>query len=353
MNILFHPPGGALVREDRPFASIAGNWSYANLCLFVVDRDNKYVGIIGVADKNRFVDNHPPGDARDAITAGMVANRNASVIRADVLDSEACRTEAERMFDLRPAIAYLPVLDTENIVLGTAVCTDRTRWWGTAKDGEQWSDPWGNTAAKWHGCIRPRIAPWLPTDTVLELGMGRGRWAKCLIPEAKNYIGLEPDAGCVAFCRERFANCTNAAFQQNDGSSFPMIGDESCDLVFSVDSLYVCAPEVVESNIRECLRVLRPERNGRPGVAFLQLGDEEHGTDAGRIRAFIEEAGGVPLLQERVNWRRPYLSHCFTLFSRIPIPGHTFRRIVNTSLMAEAEGIREHILPYLIVDETF
>ena len=42
--------------------------------------------------------------------------------------------------------------------------------------GEEWSQPWGSSAAQWAGTIFPRIRECLPADTILEIAPGFGRW---------------------------------------------------------------------------------------------------------------------------------------------------------------------------------
>src|SRR6478672_13346534 len=46
--------------------------------------------------------------------------------------------------------------------------------------GEEWSQPWGNSAAQWAGTIFPRIRECLPAGTTLEIAPGFGRWTHYL-----------------------------------------------------------------------------------------------------------------------------------------------------------------------------
>jgi len=41
--------------------------------------------------------------------------------------------------------------------------------------GEEWSAPWGSSAAQWDGTIFPRIHDCLPSKTILEIAPGFGR----------------------------------------------------------------------------------------------------------------------------------------------------------------------------------
>src|SRR6266550_6857049 len=42
--------------------------------------------------------------------------------------------------------------------------------------GEEWSAPWGTSAAQWFGAILPRVRAFLPAETILEIAPGFGRW---------------------------------------------------------------------------------------------------------------------------------------------------------------------------------
>src|SRR4030095_4890255 len=46
--------------------------------------------------------------------------------------------------------------------------------------GEEWSQPWGSSAAQWAGTIFPRIRECLPAGTILEIAHGFGRWTHYL-----------------------------------------------------------------------------------------------------------------------------------------------------------------------------
>ena len=51
---------------------------------------------------------------------------------------------------------------------------DETYDWPQA--GEEWSKDWGSAHMQWYGCILPRISAFVPTDTILEVAPGYGRW---------------------------------------------------------------------------------------------------------------------------------------------------------------------------------
>jgi ubiquinone/menaquinone biosynthesis C-methylase UbiE len=142
--------------------------------------------------------------------------------------------------------------------------------WGEA--GEEWSKRWGGSLSQWRTCVWPRIASFLPADSLVEIAPGYGRWTQYLLPHCKSYTGVDLSEQCIYACRERFAG-TDAVFVAGDGMSLPTVQDESVDLVFSFDSLVHCEDDVIAAYLRECARVL-----GADGVAFI------HHSNLGRYR---------------------------------------------------------------------
>jgi SAM-dependent methyltransferase len=133
-----------------------------------------------------------------------------------------------------------------------------------AGGGEEWSKPWGNSDAQWHGCIYPRIHWFLPATTILELAPGYGRWTRFLLQQCDRYMGVDLAPKCIEACEDRFSNHAGAHFYTNDGSSLPMVADSSIDFVFCFDSFVHVEAEVLSCYLHELGRVLAPE-----GVAFI------------------------------------------------------------------------------------
>src|SRR5204863_5268355 len=103
--------------------------------------------------------------------------------------------------------------------------------------GEEWSEPWGGSAAQWFGSILPRIQAALPANTILEIASGFGRWSYYLKQHCHYLHLLEPDAQCMDACRQRFGADPKVSYHVNDGRSLEMIPDETIDFIFSFDSL--------------------------------------------------------------------------------------------------------------------
>jgi SAM-dependent methyltransferase len=172
--------------------------------------------------------------------------------------------------------------------------------WDFYGDGEQWSEHWGTSASQWLTSIYPRLAPFLPAASVVEIAPGMGRWTQYLLPHCESYLGVDLSELCVTSCQERFAGHRDVRFAVNDGRSLPMVPDRSVDLVFSFDSLVHAESDVMTAYLQELARVLNP----RSGVAFL------HHSNLARYR------GSAPVrdVLHRAAWllrpARPLLNRC-------------------------------------------
>ncbi len=111
--------------------------------------------------------------------------------------------------------------------------------------GEEWSAPWGGSAAQWGGTIFPRIQQYLPASTILELGPGFGRWTHYLREHCQRLHIVDPALECIDSCRRRFADDPKVIYHVNDTRSLAMIPDRSIDFVFSFDSLVHVPREVI------------------------------------------------------------------------------------------------------------
>src|SRR3954471_12346722 len=108
---------------------------------------------------------------------------------------------------------------------------DRAYEWPLA--GDEWSAAWGDTDAQWRSTLLPRVQPFLPAETILEIAPGHGRWSQYLVRLCDHYVGVDLSEAAIESCRKRFAAAPHAQFHTNDGRSLDAVGDESIDLAFS------------------------------------------------------------------------------------------------------------------------
>ena len=217
--------------------------------------------------------------------------------------------------------------------------------------GEEWSEMWGGSRAQWLGSLYPRISAYLPSETILEIAPGFGRWTQFLLSGCKRFVGVDLSLECVDACIERFSGVDHAIFVKNDGKSLEIAESGSVDFLFSFDSLVHANLEVMQAYAPEILRVLSPN-----GAAFihhsnwLEVGDEvenPHGRgsdmSAELFAEAIKDAGGHVYIQEKINWGLPGCSDCLTLFgwkNKEP----TFIR--NEDFMLEGNNICKYQSPY-------
>lgn len=217
--------------------------------------------------------------------------------------------------------------------------------------GEEWSDMWGGSRAQWLGSLYPRIAAFLPANSILEIAPGFGRWTQFLLAACSEYQGVDLSQECVDACKHRFSAAPNARFDKNDGVSLPMVESGSVDFLFSFDSLVHAESEVMAAYIPEFLRTLNPS-----GVAFIhhsnwaEVGgslqnDHGRGMDisANDISEMIGNAGGHVIVQEKINWGFVECTDCLTLFGRQAVEP-VF--IENHEFMVEGNNIRKNQSPY-------
>jgi SAM-dependent methyltransferase len=239
--------------------------------------------------------------------------------------------------------------------------------------GEEWSAPWGNSAAQWFGTIYPRIHEYLPASAILEIGPGYGRWTHFLREQSQRLHIVDPAEQCIEACRRRFGDDPKLVYHVNDGRSLTMIPDRSIDFVFSFDSLV----HVPRATVAAYLRQL-PDKLSQEGVGFIHhsnLGacrsatlnalprsvkklltkarvlDHEHqrapDMTAALFRSDCQEHGLKCFRQELVNWRGRRPIDCFSTFARTESkrPG-SCQILRNPDFMREAELIRRRAKTY-------
>jgi len=233
--------------------------------------------------------------------------------------------------------------------------------------GEEWSGPWGSSAAQWAGTIFPRIRECLPVGTILEIAPGFGRWTHYLKDYCNELWAVDKSSDCIEGCQQRFASVSHVRCVLNDGRSLSMIPDASVDFVFSFDSFVHPDRDVVEAYLRQLGTKLKiggkgfihhsnfgeyvntprerlPEVLAKPLIKAKILDWAHHrnpGMTAEIFRALSERNGLQCLSQELVNWRGRRLIDCLSLFVRSDsAPENPAKIIRNPNFMREAARIR-------------
>jgi SAM-dependent methyltransferase len=236
-----------------------------------------------------------------------------------------------------------------------------------AQSGDEWSpgrSPEG-TDVLWHRTVFPRIRRFLPTDTILEIGPGFGRWTQYLRHLSRRLILLDLSERCIDSCRQRFAADEHIEYIVNDGASLDQIKDGSLDFIFSFDSLVHAEADAVGAYVRQAARKLRPG-----GAGFIHHSNLKEFVDPRTedVRWFVTQrnwrattmsadvfreacasAGLACESQELVNWlgrsrradrhrlsgRCIPLTDCFSIFSASETPVRPTRRVANPMFVNE------------------
>jgi SAM-dependent methyltransferase len=232
--------------------------------------------------------------------------------------------------------------------------------------GEEWSAPWGSSAAQWTETILPRIRDCLPAGTILEIASGFGRWTHYLRDYCQELWVVDPVEQCVDACRRRFAGDPRVRCFVNDGRSLSLFPSASIDFVFSFDSFVHVEPEIVEAYLRELATKLKLGGKGfihhsnlgeyatsprerlphpiRKLLVKTKILDWEHHRDPGMsaelFRKLCADCGLHCFHQELINWRGRRLIDCLSLFVRNGAKVET-KIVRNRNFMREAARIRQ------------
>jgi methyltransferase family protein len=225
------------------------------------------------------------------------------------------------------------------------------RW---EQQGEEWSHAWGGSEAQWYFAIYPRIHSFLPAGHLLEIAPGYGRWTQYLRNYCTRLSLVDLSEKCIEVCRQRFQDVPFIECHVNDGLSLGMIHDDSCDFIFTFDSLVHAEIEVLESYVREISSKLTSQ-----GIAFIHHSNLSSVPELARtapgaashwrapsvsselVRKAAEANGLICLSQEAINWGTKECIDCITVLAR---PCSRYERpcifFENPYFMTEAEAIK-------------
>ncbi len=221
-------------------------------------------------------------------------------------------------------------------------------------EGQGWSVAWGGVESQWFGTILPRIQAFIPTDTILEIAPGFGRWTQYLIDHCHDLIVVDLAEKCIKACENRFQAYSHVKCHINDGKSLDMIQDRSIGFAFSFDSLVHADNDVIEAYLKQLAIKLTPNGvgfihhsnigayvNGSMGVQTSDLSNAHWRAENMTARLFqeyCEKTGLQCITQEIINWGGEVLNDCFSLFT---CKGSVWSRpnkvITNASFMDEVK----------------
>jgi SAM-dependent methyltransferase len=249
------------------------------------------------------------------------------------------------------------------------IVENRERWqqhkW--AQGGDEWSPGQSaeGTDILWHRTVFPRVRSFLPTDTILEIGPGFGRWTQYLRHVSRRLILVDLSERCIDSCRHRFIDDDRIQYIVNDGTSLHEIEDASVDFIFSFDSLVHAEADAIGAYLHQAARKLKPG-----GAGFIHHSNLKDFVDprTDTVRWFVTQrnwrapsmsaavfrdqcaaAGLACDSQEQINWlgrkrdadrhrlsgRCIPLTDCFSVFSLSETPARPTRVVANPTFVDE------------------
>lgn len=197
------------------------------------------------------------------------------------------------------------------------------------RQGDEWSDAWGGSEMLWWGSLFPRVAAFLPAETILEIAPGFGRCTAYLKNFCRHLVVVDLTERCIETCRQRFAASSHITYHVNDGKSLAMVPERSVDFVFSYDSLVHVEADALQSYLHDLARVLKPDGAGffhhsnlaaffdpqTGALPFENIHWRASTMSASLFERFCEEAGLQCIGQEIINWGGAETIDSFSLFT--------------------------------------
>lgn len=137
--------------------------------------------------------------------------------------------------------------------------------------GDEWSTEWGGPDVQWFGTLLPRLHCFLPTDSILEIAPGQGRWTQFLKDQCSSLTLVDLSPKCIEYCESRFSTDKHIQYHVNDGLSLEMVVDHSIDLIVSFDSLVHADAEAIAAYLKQFPRILKT--NGLAIIHHSNCGD--------------------------------------------------------------------------------
>jgi SAM-dependent methyltransferase len=209
--------------------------------------------------------------------------------------------------------------------------------------GDEWSANFGGTHSQWYGSLLPRIHAFIPTETILEIACGFGRWTQFLKDWCKRLYAIDLSQACVDASSARFTRDRHVSCHLTDGKSLAMVPDHAVGFVFSFDSLVHADCSVLESYISQLPRILTSD-----GAAFIHHSNlgaydplsrrvaglvdafqaRDSGVSAEKVEGYAKAAGLCCVSQELHTWgTRVSLLDCMTILT---MPGSPMNREKRT-----------------------
>lgn len=131
--------------------------------------------------------------------------------------------------------------------------------------GSAWKvSPYYEDAEKWMHVFwsdRSVFVPFfqhLDLTSVIELACGHGRHAEQIAARAGKLLMMDIHEENIRISRQRLAKFPHVMAMTNNGFDFQPVADASVTSIFCYDAMVHFEPELVDSYLRDTVRVLRP-----------------------------------------------------------------------------------------------
>ena len=186
--------------------------------------------------------------------------------------------------------------------------------------GDHWGDPQTNPMIRWirDNCLLRHVSP---DKVVCEIGPGGGRWTRYLLGCKKVFaVDYYPE-----LLDQLFSSFRSPVLErvENNGTDFPGVPENSCDLVFSFGVFVHLDFDIIDKYLENIRKVVTPS-----GDVVIQYSDKRKeqakknpgfaNNDPERMRAAIIKHGYTIL--EEVNDLLPH--SCVVRFTPQTIPYH-------------------------------
>lgn len=191
--------------------------------------------------------------------------------------------------------------------------------------GEFWAARWGGSDSQWYCTILPRIARFLPSRCILEIGAGPGRLSAYMGAHAEKLILTDLAEAAAEIAQDRFKADPRVEVHVTNGQDLQPVPDGSVSFVFSFYSLVHSDPETMAAYVDEIGRVLAPGgaallHHSNAGACVPGASGElptfnDLKTSAATVANLARARGFDLWSQELFSWEgEPYLTDCFSVF---------------------------------------
>jgi SAM-dependent methyltransferase len=183
--------------------------------------------------------------------------------------------------------------------------------------GAPWkSSSYYETAEKWtHVFWEPhtrfrQLFNRLDLTSTLELACGYGRHAERTAPLCGRLVLMDIHEDNLAACRQRLTQFSNVEYFLNNGFDFQPVPDGSLSSIYCYDAMVHFSPDIVESYLRDCGRVLRPggmalfHHSNYPAPTDRHYGQNPHARNHMTVALFADYARKAGLAVEESKTMR-------------------------------------------------